>query len=119
MGEVPSASDSFATLAEPELVALAKRVDDEWGSDAAHRALLALCVDLGRQAQVAAWYRKQAAHPDRVEVAEAQLKRLTALAMLQLDAQRAQREPQKPKKTVSYVLFLVFVVGAVVLLTLL
>ena len=112
-------SEQLGPLTEPELMALAKRVEDDWEAEQAHRALLALCVDLGRQAQVAAWYRKQADDPARAETAQNQLARLTALALLQLDARRAEREPQKPRNTISYVLFLVFVVGTVVVLALL
>ncbi len=117
-----SPDSGLGELLEPELAAAARRVDDAWDVEAGHRALLELCFDVRRQAQVARWYRKQSDEPSRREFAHRQLGRLATLALLQLDVERARRPEGSSKNSIKlarYFVFLVLLVGAVTLLTML
>jgi hypothetical protein len=67
--------------AEPWLDVLWERLESDWSSEAAHRALLAQCDSPARLAAVARRYRVASRDGARATVAKAQLDRITGLAL--------------------------------------
>jgi hypothetical protein len=91
------------------IAALTARVDDDWADERAHEALLGACAEAEQLAAVATWYRSQTAIAERSALAENQLRRLTTMAMLRLEAQRPTRRTKVAKnrwKVAVIVLFL-------------
>lgn len=90
---------------------------ENWENPAAHEALLQQCTTAGQLAEVAKLYRSQGGNPERTATADQQLKRITALALSQLDVQR--REAPDPPPYGKYLAIALFLLGSIWLLTLL
>jgi hypothetical protein len=82
-----------------------------WDQAAVHAALLQRCDSPGQLAEVAKLYREQTIDSTRHSVAEAQLARITALAIAQLEVPRV--ETPVPVPYAKYAAILFFVLGSV------
>ncbi len=91
------------------------QAEQDWDDRALHTTLLELCSEPAELAILAKWYRCQAGIPERAEIAEAQLRRLAARAMLHLESQRSHRGPETSSRLGKYLLTAVFLVGSAIL----
>ncbi len=91
--------DADPSTSADALALLWAHAEQHWDNEAAHDALLQQCGEPGQLAEVAKLYRKalerEGDDSERREVAERQLKRITALAMAQLEIQRQSRRQQE------------------------
>jgi hypothetical protein len=93
------------------------QAEREWDNQALHAAILELCSEPSELASVAKWYRRHTAIPERAEVAEAQLRRVTARAVTHLESHRSNRRPEASGRLGKYLLIAIFLVGAAILAT--
>ncbi len=93
------------------LDALWGQVRERWDEQSVHDTFLGYCSQTDALPQAAARYRSQANDPERAERAEAQLKKLSAVALAQVAAL-----PRTESRERNVVLWLVMIVGVGVLL---
>jgi hypothetical protein len=75
-------------MADPELLALWKKVVDRWEDEQAHAAFLEHCRATDQLVEAAVRYRGMAGDRDRSEAAQRRLQGVTALALAELEASR-------------------------------
>ncbi len=90
-------------------------LEDDWDNEGLHQTLLELCAEPSDLAEVATWYRLQTRDSARSSLANAQLRRLTARALLHLESKRSNPRPDDTSNRGKYLLIAFFLVGSAIL----